>query len=490
MQAMLRFRNLTACILTSFLMLGVATPPQAQAALRIAVAYAPKTLDPSIATDAASARLLQLTHPALMVLGPNAEPVPLAAQSCTQQTLALVTCILPTNKTYTDGTPLTALTVRDWLTTLATTTRSPFASSLKNVTIEATDERSLAFTLTSPTLTFLNTLAEIPLANPTNPSAGLGPYKATTHDALGNVTLAAPGKPTLQFLYVQDPTTRLLKLKKGEVDLLVGDLTPDLITWARRQNFPVTSTPGSSYTYLGLNFQNPLLADVQVRAAIATALDRPAIRKYLLGGLAEPAYTLLPPHHPAAWDAVEESPDAGFAAAILDRAGYEPKLSSDARISLTLLTSTDSFAQRVAQVIQSQMAAAGIELKLRPTEFAAFYDAVKKGQFDMVLLTWTGDQSPAFYHALFNSAQTPPAGLNRGRFSSPLVDDLTTQILAAPTHARQYELAVQLQKALAELRPYIPLYRRHQILVTAPNVTGCTLPPSGAYTGLPGCYRK
>ena len=464
-------------------------------AITIAVASGPRTLNPATATDAAGARLLQLTHPALLGWTPTYQPSSLVAVSCTQPTLTAATCTLPSGRTFTDGTPLTAAAVATWLTQLQSTPLSPFTTQLKGVTIKVVNATTLGFTLTSPTLGFLGTLTEIPIANPANPSAGMGPYVVAGHDPLGAVTLTlAENSPiasyprTLTFTPLSDATTRLLKLKKGEVDAVLNDLPPQLVDWARTQGFPVVSVAGTSYSYLGLNHQHPVLGRPEVRHALALAINRPAIRKHLLGGLAEPATTLLPQNHPMVWNAPEEPFDPFAAESLLDDAGLL-RGPDNTRTTLTLLTSTDPFSQRVAQAIQSQLAGIGITLQLRPTEWASFYDAVRKGRFDIVMLAWTGEQQPAFYFHAFNATQTPPAGLNRGHLNNPKVNQLTQAIMDATTPETQRQATLATQQQLAEARPYIPLYRRHQILVTSPNLQGCQLNANGFYTGLLACRK-
>lgn len=496
---MLKSCQLAATLLLSFAYPCVAAIAQTAqnvgkgapaAPLTIAVSGAPRTLDPATATDAAGARLLQLTHPALLRWDASYQPTGLLAENCTQPTLTTATCTLPANRTFTDGTPVTGPAVARWFTQLQANPLSPFAP-LKDVSVTAPNPTTVEFKLPVPTLSFLGALTEIPVANPSNTVVGAGPYQIADHDTLGTVTLATSQTDLpaqLTFTPIADATTRLLKLKKGEVDAVLNDLPPQLVEWARKQGFPVVAVPGTSYSYLGLNMTNPVLGRADVREAIALSLNRPALRKFLLGDLATPASTLLPPGHPAAWNAPEEVFDPFSAEGLLDDAGLL-RGPDNSRVTLTLLTSTDPFSQRVSQAIQSQLAGIGITLQLRPTEWASFYDAVKKGNFDMVMLAWTGEQQPAFYFHAFNARQMPPIGLNRGRLNNMRVNALTDRIMAAQTQPEQTEAAIAVQKELADVRPYIPLYRRHQILVTRPGITGCQLPPSGAYSGLLSCRK-
>lgn len=476
---------------------AVAQPPPLASRLVVAVASAPKSLDPALATDAAGARLLQLTNPALLRWDDAFQPVGLAATGCAQNQTS-VTCTLPSGRTFHDGTPFTAQSVKAWLEFLKNTPRSPLSSLLDPVaTITAPTATTLTLTLKQPTLGFLGKLVDIPLAVPPatdavgEPRPGLGTYRLTHDDALGNVTLtpSLPDYPTLVFTPLADATTRLLKLKKGEVDVVVNDMGPELFDWAKQQGFVALATPSSSYTYLALNFRNPYLADGRIRQALNLALDRPAIRHYLLGDMAAPAGSLLPPGHPAAYQAAEPERDVFAAEDLLDAAGTLGD-SDNPRFVLTLSTSTDALSQRVAQVLQQQLRGVGVEVELKPLEWAAFYDNVKAGRFDMALMNWSGELPPDFLAQVFHSRNVPPAGLNRGRVDVPALDKALDALVASTTPAQQTAAAITAQKMQEQTLPYIPLYRRHHLLVARPNVTGCTLPANGGYQGLLTCRKN
>lgn len=481
---------------------AVAQPASQQ--LRIAVAYAPKTLDPALAADAASARLLQLTNPALLGMSPQFRPEALVG-ACTQaKTLTRVTCTLPQGLMFSDGTPLTAAQLKGWYGYLQTNARSAFSGVLKPVSITTPAPQTLTFSLPSPTLTFLNKLTEIPLApSPTDPSAtaaaaglamgarpGLGSYRLAGADALGNVTLTpvTPASPSLVFITIADATTRLLKLKKHEVEVVQNDLPPELFAWGKAQGFGALAVPSSSYTYLGYNFRNEVLRSATVREAIAHSVDRPAIRQYLLGGLATPASTLLPPGHPLAWNAPEEGPDVFEAEDMLDTVLFRGP--GGPRATLTLLTSTDALSQRLAQVLQQQLAKVGLALKIQPTEWGAFFDRVRQGQYDLVLLSWSGEQPPEFLYYAFHTSQTPPNGLNRGRVSDAPLDTLLEGIMSASTPQALAQSTIAAQKRIADVRPYLPLYRRHHTLLATPGVGSCQLDQAGTYKGLTTCRTR
>jgi peptide/nickel transport system substrate-binding protein len=454
----------------------------------IAVSNAPKTLDPMLGADAAAARLLQLTHPALLQFNAAYQPVGLVAAGCAQPNPTRVTCTIPP-RTFTDGTPITAAAVATWLKAVQANKLSPLAGLLASTSLSVPASNTVAFQLAEPSLGFMANLTQIPLANPANPTVGAGPYVMAEKDTLGAVTVRTKVQgyaPALTFLPLTDATTRLLKLKKGEVDAVYNDLPADAATWAKANGLSVQAEPGLTYAYVGLNFANRDLANPAVRQALGLALDRPAIRRALLGGLAAPADTLLPPSHPAAWKAPEETFDPFTAEGLLDEAILLPD-GEGTRLTLTLLTSTEPQSQRISQAIQAYWAKIGVKVVLRPTEWASFFAQVQKGDFDAVLLAWTGEIMPDMYYQMFNSRQMPPVGLNRGRVKDARVDALTQAIHTANTPEAQNAAAVQLQKTLADLHAVVPLYRKYNVLLARPGVTGCKLTAAGYYTGFATC---
>ncbi len=59
---------------------------------------------------------------------------------------------------------------------------------------------------------------------------------------------------------VKDPTVRVLKLLRGEADLLQGDLPPELVGYLKEQGgIEVRESVGANFSYLGFNLQDAVL---------------------------------------------------------------------------------------------------------------------------------------------------------------------------------------------------------------------------------------
>jgi peptide/nickel transport system substrate-binding protein len=90
----------------------------------------------------------------------------------------------------------------------------------------------------------------------------------------------------------------VLKLVRGEVDMLQGDLPPELVKYLSQQtDIAVHSVAGANFSYIGFNMQDALLSKPEVRLAIAHAIDTPAIIKQVLVAESRQAGAILPPEH-------------------------------------------------------------------------------------------------------------------------------------------------------------------------------------------------
>jgi peptide/nickel transport system substrate-binding protein len=85
----------------------------------------------------------------------------------------------------------------------------------------------------------------------------------------------------------------------------------------------------------------------------------------------------------------------------------------------------------VAEAIQAQLRAVGVDLQVRPFEFATYMKilASAEGDYSMIFHGYGGGTGDADGKAqFFLSANMPPAGQNSPRFTSP---ELDTVILSA-----------------------------------------------------------
>jgi peptide/nickel transport system substrate-binding protein len=322
---------------------------------------------------------------------------------------------------------------------------------------------------------------------------GTGPFKFISQmqdrdvvvERNGDYWAGVPKIERVRFEVVPDTITAALEMRKGSGDVESNVLTPDMVHALRgEKNVVVQSGPGAIVMYANFNVEDPKLRDPRVRQAIAYAIDRPALIAALWRGEAQIANTLLPREHWAAASDAElpQYPhDVAHAVELLDAAGLKPE-KDGVRLRFTLKTSTDETTRLVAQAMQQELRAAGIELSIRSAEFGTFYSDVTRGAFQMYMLRWIGsNEDPAFLGYAFASSSFPPKGGNRGRYSNARVDSLLAQANAEKDEAARRREYVKVQQILARDLPSIPLWYPNNELVHSTRVSGVKLDPGGTF---------
>ena len=467
--------------------------------LRFGLASMPVTLDPRYATDAASARVIRLVYHRLVEFDARAMPQPgIASWERVSPTLYRFTLAEPRPR-FSDGAPLTAADVKaTYEAVLDERGASPHRISLENIAaIETDGEGGIDFTLRRPDPLFPGRLTigimprrllEAGHAFNRAP-VGSGPFELLAWPMDGELHLRRRGDgERFVFLSVPDPTVRVLKVLRGEIDMIQNDLPPELVQYLRgRPEVRVEEGEGSSFAYLGFNLRDAATGQADVRRAVAFALDREAIIRYVLGGPARPAGGILPPEHWAGvpgLDGIAHDPDE--ARRLLEALGYgDPE-----RLRITYKTSTDAVRLRLATVIQRQLTEVGIDVDLRSYDWGTFYGDIRAGNFQMYSLSWVGVKLPEIFRYAFHSASLPPAGANRGFFLSAAADGLIERAESAPLLEEQLAPLQALQRHLLEELPYVPLWYEDHVFIARADISGYRIAADGNYDSLAAVSRN
>jgi len=370
--------------------------------------------------------------------------------------------------------------------------------------VEVVAPQTARFHLRAPLATFESDLdfgiVSFHHGQPTSEQAiGAGPYRmrelTSTHALLEPNPYyfgARPRVGQVEIKFVRDGAARLLMLVGGSADLIQNAVRPDLVEAIRaRPRVRVETTDGVILTYLMMNNDDPVLRKREVRQAIAFALDRPAIIRAKLGGLAKLATGLLAPKLWAYSGAVPRyDHDLARARQLLDEAGLRDPDGDGPlpRLHLVYKTSSDGFRVSIARVIAAQLSEIGIEVEVRPFEFATFFADIKKGAYQLASMQTTDITEPDFYFMYFHSSWIPspatPDGFNRWRYRNALVDRLTTEGRAELDPGRRYQIYAEVQRQVAADVPIIPLWHEDNIILSNVDVTGYTSTPNARLIGL------
>ena len=467
------------------------------------IEFNPTNLDPRIGTDAQSEFIDELMFDSLVRKGPNFNLEPNIAERWEIPDPQTYIFHLRKGVRFHDGRPLTAKDVKWTLDT----TRDGSLRTIKGATyylvdkVEAPDDLTLVIHLSQPFAPLLWNLSEgalgvIPYGSSKDFAAhpvGSGPFRFVRFDPDNQVVLERnddywgprPHIARLRFAVVPDATTRALELRKGSADLAApNSFSPDTVrALAREKNMAVERHPGSSLAYMAFNLQDPILKDIRVRQAIAYAVDRETILRYLLSDSGRLADSVLPPEHWAYNSAVNHYPfNPDKANALLDSAGYQ-RDKDGVRLHLVMKTSTIEDTRLLAAVLQQQLRRVGIALDIRSFEFATFYSDIVKGSFQLYSLRWIGytNQDPDIFEDAFDTASFAPKRANRGHYSNPELDRLLEEGRRTLDQQQRKLIYAEVQRILAHDLPYINLWYLDNVLVHSPRMQDVHLGVSADY---------
>ncbi len=457
------------------------------------LASPPRNLDPRTATDATSERINRLLYRRLIEFNEESLPVP---------SLARWERLTPTHyrfvlgaegRSFSDGTRLDSADVKATFDSILDPAgASPHRALLSMIReIRTPDADRVDFLLAEPDPLFPAYLgigilpARLIQAGHgfRDAPVGSGPFRFLDWPETGRLRLERrrDGRG-FELLTVKDPNVRVMKLLRGEIDLLQNDLSPELVGFLdARAEVAVTKAPGVNFSYLGFNLEDPATARLEVRAAIAHAIDRETILRFLFQDGGRIAEGLFPPEHWAgSGEVASYGYDPGRARALLAAAGF----TSERPLELSYKTSSDPFRVRLATVIQAQLEQVGVRVRVQSYDWGTFFGDVKAGRFQLYGLTWVGIRTPDIFRYAFHSASVPPDGANRGRYRDPEADRLIEASRAEPDLARQAALYRALQALLHKDLPYIPLWYEDQVFAARHRLVGYRLAPDGNYDGL------
>lgn len=275
------------------------------------------------------------------------------------------------------------------------------------------------------------------------------------------------GRPHLDgivFLTLPDPLTLRLAFETRQIDFwsvdpwAVGSFRGDA-------RFTLFSAPSNSYNYIGWNLRRPLFQDLRVREALAHAVNIGQMIRYVLYGYGTQSTGIFTPEmwffnpqvRPLDYDPAK-------ARRLLAEAGWKPGadgiLEKDGqRFAFTLLTNNGNVIRSdIATLVQADLKAVGIEVKVEMYEWAVFLkNFVNKGDFDAVVLGWALGQGFDQFQ-IWHSSQTGPEQLNMVGYKSHAADRLLETIREEFDRQKIITLCGELQQLIYKDQPYLFLF--------------------------------
>lgn len=482
--------------------------------LRIEADTSFSTFNPFTAYYQADLNVIQVIYPTLTQTGENGQPVPYLATSwsVSPDHLTWTFDIRPGLK-WTDGVPVTASDAA-WTFNLMMTNQAAATANGSLVenfaSVSAPDATTLVIKTKQPqdNIAYIaNLLPIVPehiwtkdvkdigtFKNMNFPVVGYGPWIATGYVPNQYATLTAnphyykgaPGYKTLIIQYFTSSDAAVAALRSGQLDS-IDDLTPTqyealkgakgiaLYPSASNSWNAIELNPGAR-TQNGQHFGNgnPALTDPVVRDAIALAVNRNVLVDKVADGLAVSGGGFLTPAFPQWWWTPPATGGYGYDPAranqMLTAAGYtmgpggvriDPKTHQPLDLRLGI-HSDNGYDALIAPYLVEWLQAIGIKLTVQAMSFTELNTELPKGDWDILMDTWSTDYDPAYLLSVETCGTLPVNQSTPGNtdafYCNPAYDKLYNQQLTEFSLAQRTQTVDQMQSTLYNANVDIILY--------------------------------
>ena len=243
---------------------------------------------------------------------------------------------------------------------------------------------------------------------------------------------------------IQEWQTALLAFQAKEVAFT--EIEPTVVAEIEKDpDSVVIKMDGIDYEWIGINVEKAPFDDLKVRQAIRYGIDVDAIIAGAWSGTVTRAKTLLAPQLLGHWaDAPVYPYDPAKAKALLEEAGV-----SGLKATLTCLN--DARTQATAQIIQANLAEAGITVTINALDAGAYWDLGtpdKSKDLELTIIPYSSKVDPGFQTQWFVSSQVTI--WNWQRWRNPEFDKLHQEAGAIVDQAERAKKYIRMQELLDE----------------------------------------
>ena len=308
----------------------------------------------------------------------------------------------------------------------------------------------------------------------------------------GDLPAGPPRIAKVVHRFIPNAWTRIAALDAGEIDACEQAPPLDLrrMTMTGRYRALAGDTVGVPFGF-SLNTSRGPFADVRVRRAFMTSVNRPWIAENLLFGQVHTAWGPLASSAAEYWPGVEAYYPFDLAAAgqLLDQAGWRmgphgvrEKAGRPLAIYLPILLEP-----QIGVALQAFAKRAGFDFKIEQVTHEKQEELIFANAYDLLSLHWTLPDAGVL-EVPFLSSNIPGAGrfsFNWSRYQSPVLDKLLVEAAASPA-AQRAGLYHQVQKTIMDQAIFLPIHQNTYNVVHATRLSGLRLTAGNSQTLLAG----
>lgn len=305
-------------------------------------------------------------------------------------------------------------------------------------------------------------------ANNATTPVGTGPFRYASWTRGDRLTLeknpdhrgaASVTLDKVEFRFIPDAAAASAALLAEEINVYAGFPAPEMLPQFQADpRFDVTIGSTEGEVILAMNNSKAPFTDLRVRQGVSHAIDRAELIDGAMYGQAVPIGSFYPPHGPAYVDLTGLYPhDSEKAKALFTEAGV-------VGTTMTLRVPPFSYATRSAEIIQAQMAEAGVTVKVENVEWGFWLEEVFKNlNYDMTIIAHPGTndmgnfaRGPKYFYGYDDAAYT----------------ELWKQISEETDPAARNELLKKGQTYLAEAAVHGFLFQLPQVNIQKKGIEG------------------
>jgi oligopeptide transport system substrate-binding protein len=282
----------------------------------------------------------------------------------------------------------------------------------------------------------------------------------------------------VRYVNAESQATELREYAAGQLDMTFTIPMSDLSRVLQKFGSEVQMAPTLGTVYLALNLLNgPLKSSVELRQALAMAVDKEQIAEHLMMG-ATPAYTFVangtsnydPPKYE--WASWSREDQLAQARTLYKRSGYSEKNPLHLKL---YYNNSEGIQQIMIAVASSWKQNLGVVSELTGDEFRVFLEGRKDhSRWDVARLGWEADyDDPSSFLEIFSTgdSQNDPA------YSSTRFNDLLGRARVEPHPDRRGMLFREAEQVLLNDYPIIPIYFSRGRRLVKPYVGGAHMTP-------------
>jgi peptide/nickel transport system substrate-binding protein len=307
---------------------------------------------------------------------------------------------------------------------------------------------------------------------------GIGPFAIASWERGQSVELVANprywrGAPKLRkivYKIIPSDETIMTQVRTHELDLWLQMNPSKLQEASGISDVTILRKRSVYWWHLDMNCDHPALADVRVRRALDTAIDRAAIIAKILHGAGEINWSVLSPSSFAYEPNVRRYPfDLARANELLEAAGWKRgadgvRAKNGVALHFTFVVGAGNETwARIIELIRAGWTQIGVTFDLKAYQtnlyFAPFEDGgiVQTGKFDISAFQWGNPADPTSSINLYSADRIPPKGQNDLRYRNAEVTRLLRDATLTLERSEQKRLLQNAQRILADECPTMPI---------------------------------